>query len=250
MDTSVLEEIGMTNAEIKIYIALLELGSSTAGPVIEKTGLQNSVVHLTLHKLLEKGFVSYVKKGKVKYYNATEPKNIINFIEERKHRLELLIPELLVKQKKQERPEAEIFEGFRGFKAMLYEFIKDTKPGDEYLFFSFDVENPEEFMQVYNFYSKEFDKIRKKRGLTVKGIAPVRLKHLFKGREKYIQYRLVDFPVLTNISILKNKVIFTPLKHNLVSFMITSQQLADSFKLYFYSIWNTKNKTKSGKNRH
>lgn len=47
MDTQILEDIGLTNAEIKVYIALLELGTSTAGPIIEKTGLQNSVVHMT-----------------------------------------------------------------------------------------------------------------------------------------------------------------------------------------------------------
>ena len=39
MDITILEDLGLTNAEIKIYLALLELGSTTAGPIIEKSGL-------------------------------------------------------------------------------------------------------------------------------------------------------------------------------------------------------------------
>ena len=60
MDTRILEDIGLTNAEIKIYLALLELGTSTAGPILEKSGLQNSVVHMTLKKLVDKGLVTFV----------------------------------------------------------------------------------------------------------------------------------------------------------------------------------------------
>lgn len=61
MNTQILEDIGLTNAEIKVYLALLELGTATAGPILEKSHLQNSVVHMTLNKLIEKGFVTFVK---------------------------------------------------------------------------------------------------------------------------------------------------------------------------------------------
>jgi len=152
MDTSILEDIGLTKAEIKVYLALLELGSSTAGPVIEKTGLQNSVVHMTLHKLVEKGFVSFIKKGKIRHYQPTDPRHIIDFIEEKKKRFVTLLPQLLAKQKVKEKQEAEIYEGFKGFKTMLYEFIKDVKPGDEYLFFAFSAKNPDDFGRIFEFY--------------------------------------------------------------------------------------------------
>ena len=60
MDTSILEDLGLTQAEIKVYIALLELGSSSAGQILEKSGLQNSVVHRALNSLIEKGLISYI----------------------------------------------------------------------------------------------------------------------------------------------------------------------------------------------
>ena len=238
MDTSILEDIGLTNAEIKIYLALLELGPSTAGPILKKTGLQNSVIHMALPKLVSKGFITFIKKGKVKHYQPTDPSNVLKFIDEKKERFNKILPKLLAKQQFKEKQEAEIYEGIKGLKNMLYEFTKDSKKGDEYLYFSFYTYNPNDFENVYNFY-KEFEKERKMKGLILKGIAPSNIKNKFKGRNtKNVLF--VDYPVPLNISILNNKVIFTPWEDKQVSFMINSRHLAESFRNYFYSIWDNK----------
>ena len=60
MDISILEDLGLTRGEVKVYIALLEIGSSSVGQIIEKSGLQNSVVHRALNSLIEKGLISYI----------------------------------------------------------------------------------------------------------------------------------------------------------------------------------------------
>ncbi|MEK6887971.1 MAG: helix-turn-helix domain-containing protein, partial [Candidatus Aenigmatarchaeota archaeon] len=65
MDVSALEGIGLTNAEIKVYLALLELGATKTGLLIEKSGLQSSVVYSALARLMEKGLVSSIKEGKM-----------------------------------------------------------------------------------------------------------------------------------------------------------------------------------------
>ena len=80
MDESILENIGLSKAEIKIYLALLEIGPSTSGPIIQKSGLQSSVVHRSLKTLLEKGVLTYVKVGKDNNYQATDPKSLVDFI--------------------------------------------------------------------------------------------------------------------------------------------------------------------------
>jgi len=236
METTILEDLGFTNAEIKIYLSLLELGESTAGPILDKSGLQNSVVHMTLHKLLEKGLISYVIKGKTKHYRATNPKNILKIIDEKKTQFQNILPELLSKQKTDEPQTVEIYEGFKGFKSMIQEFIKGAKKGDEYLFFSIYTKNLEDLDPVYNFY-KEFDKERAKLGIITKGLAPIEIKEKFKGRKKI---KFVRFPIPTNISIFKDKVILTPWEDKQVSFLISSRQLAENYRSYFYSIYNKK----------
>ena len=125
MDTQILEDIGLSNAEIKVYLALLELGTSTAGPILEKSALQNSVVHMTLNKLIDKGFVTFVKEGKRNHYQAANPKHIIEFINEKKERFEELLPELLLKQRTaKEKPEIVTFRGIKGIKELLLELLE------------------------------------------------------------------------------------------------------------------------------
>ena len=68
MDNTILEDIGLTGAEIKVFIALIETGSTTAGKIVEKSKLQNAVVHRAFHSLLEKGLITFIYQGKIKVY--------------------------------------------------------------------------------------------------------------------------------------------------------------------------------------
>ncbi|MEK6872022.1 MAG: helix-turn-helix domain-containing protein [Nanoarchaeota archaeon] len=124
MDIKILEDLGFTNAEIKIYLALLEIGKSTAGPIIKKSGLQSSVVHTTLNKLVDKGFISFVKEGKRNHYMATNPKHISDYIDDKKKDFEKLLPFLLAKQEKsKEKSDITTFRGIKGIRELLFELL-------------------------------------------------------------------------------------------------------------------------------
>ena len=196
------------------------------------------MVHLALPKLLEKGFISYVKKGGIKEYSATSPNNVLKFIEEKKNQFREILPELLAKQKKEISPEAEVYQGFKGIKTMLYDHIKNLKKGDESLFFTFYVENPETQIEIYNFLGGEYQKEREAKGLAVKGLAPIKLKELYKRYKNKRQIKYVDFPIPLNMGITKDNVAFITSEESLNGFIIHSKQLANSFRDYFYSIWN------------
>src|SRR3989338_5391745 len=98
MNTKILEDIGLTNAEIKVYLSLLELGTSTAGPILQKSGLQNSVVHMTINRLIDKGFVSFFKEGKRNNYQAANPNHILEYLDEKKTNFQSILPELILKR--------------------------------------------------------------------------------------------------------------------------------------------------------
>lgn len=124
MNTQILEDLGFTNAEIKIYLALLELGIVTAGPIIEKSGLQSSVVHATLNNLVNKGFISFVKEGQKNHYQASNPNHILEYIEEKKKQFKQILPDLIAKQKKKEKAEVISFRGIKGIRELLYELLE------------------------------------------------------------------------------------------------------------------------------
>src|SRR3989338_5208679 len=131
MDTSILEDLGLTQAEIKVYVGLLELGSSSAGHILEKSGLQNSVVHRALNSLIEKGLISYILEGKKKIYQATDPENFHDFIEDKKKRFDEILPKLKEKQKFAKKITfGEIFKGKRGINQMYMTLLNSG--GKEY----------------------------------------------------------------------------------------------------------------------
>ncbi|MBW2977780.1 hypothetical protein KY331_02960 [Candidatus Woesearchaeota archaeon] len=119
MNTSILEDLGLTQAEIKVYVALLEIGSSTAGKILEKSGLQNSVVHRALNSLIEKGLISFILEGRRKIYKATNPENFHDFIENKRKRFDQILPELKQKQQLSKISTfGEIFKGKKGLSQM------------------------------------------------------------------------------------------------------------------------------------
>ena len=239
MDISILEDLGLSTSEIKTYTAIIELGLTKAGPIVRKTRLQNSVVHLALGKLVDKGLISFVSKGKVKHYQASDPRSILRFIDDKRDQASTLIEELLKKQNFVERSEAAVYVGMSGLNVMCHELIEDTQPGDDYLNFAFHTRSKIYDEEVHAFY-RGFNEERKNRGLIIKGILheDSRVYYLQNNRDPK-EALFVDFPVLTNASICGTKVMFTPWEHAQVSFMINSRHLADNLREYFYFIWNT-----------
>src|SRR3989338_8148629 len=97
----ILEKLGLTGNEVKVYLALLRLGSVTAGEIIKSTNLHRAGTYDTLERLMEKGLVSYVIRANRKYFEAASPKNFLGVLERkeeelRKERSELLkiVPDL------------------------------------------------------------------------------------------------------------------------------------------------------------
>jgi len=243
MDTTALEDLGLSTTEIKIYLCLLKLGPAKAGQIVKQSGVQNSVVHLTLGKLLKNGLISYSKSSNVKIYQANDPNYLLSLENQKRIRLEQLVPQLINIRKEFDLPEAEIYQGITGLRNMCYKFIEDSTPGDEFLFFGFDSSNQEYLKQVYEFY-REYSDYRIARKLVLKGIAHQNNKSQFiENKWPHKNILFVDFPIIQNISIFKNKIIMVPWEDNQVSFLISSASLANNFRFYFNSIWNSYQKS-------
>src|SRR3989344_5030598 len=85
---STLETIGLTKNEVKIYLALLEIGATSTGAIIKKTGIHTSKVYDGLERLSEKGLVTYIIEANTKHYKAVNPDRILDFLDEKKKKIE------------------------------------------------------------------------------------------------------------------------------------------------------------------
>jgi sugar-specific transcriptional regulator TrmB len=236
MEEKILQNLGFTYAEAKVYFILLELGSVKVGRIIERAGLQSSTIHNTLNSLTDKGYITYILKGKIKIYQAVNPKNIIKEFKDKESKFENILP--LLEQKYrfgEEKPQAEIFEGIKGMINLLNELIGDTKPKDSYYFFAVDESNLNEEIQKF---FEIYDIKRKERGLIIKGIARKELKSLFKKR-KFLKMRYVNHQVPSNISLCNDKMAIITWGEKPTGILIKSKQISKSQIEFFDSLWKS-----------
>ena len=240
MDTQILEDIGLTNAEIKVYLALLELGSATAGPILEKTGLQNSVVHMTLNKLIEKGLISFVKEGKRNRYQASNPKHIVEYIDEKKERFEQILPDLLKKQKiSKEKPEIITFKGIKGVKELLLELL-DAGGTEHHTFGS-----TKESLMLGESWWVNYHKKRSQKGITAKLMFNESLKY-WKAEVKYpkaeVRYTKAGFEPLTETIIRNDKIGIIIWTEKPLGVLIHNKTAALSYDKFFEIMWKAAEK--------
>jgi len=234
MDTKILEDIGLTKGEITVYLALLEEGSVSAGKVLEKAGVQNSVFHFCVNRLIDKGLVAYVVEGKRKIYSAADPENFLVYVKDKEEQVKKLLPKLKAKQNFLKQKEGvELFKGLKGVINLLNILIKDSKKGDEFLFFAPDVSERNE--DVQKFYAR-YDMKRKDKGLVTKGIAISKLKSLFETR-KYLEMKYSDKPLPANSAICGNKMVLVSWGDQPTGVLIESKQIIDQQKEFFKSLW-------------
>jgi len=100
------------------------------------------------------------------------------------------------------------------------------------------MENIEEYKHIISYY-KDFEDERKKKGIISKAIAPKWQKKQLKESTKKINILFVNFPTPLDVSIFRDKILLSSWEKNEDTFfLLQSKGLSESFKQYFYSIWN------------
>ena len=236
-----MEELGLSNAEAKIYMALLELGPSKTGKVIDRTKLQSSTVYHVLGSLVEKGIVSYILKGKMKLFQAESPDSLSMFLEEKRRKLDSIMPELKEKEKlSKQKQSAKVYEGVKGLKTAFNDILTTMKSGEEYYFFQVNTEQLKEkklLLFLRNYHLKRSEKGIKAKGLAGREDIEMIKKHIQVGL-KNIEVRCLDEFMPNGVVIYKDKVLTLDWQDVPTAFVIQSQAVANSYKKFFEQKWN------------
>ncbi|MFA6072821.1 MAG: helix-turn-helix domain-containing protein [Candidatus Woesearchaeota archaeon] len=246
MNIKLLQHAGLTEGESKVYLALLELGSTTTGPIIEKSGVARSFIYNLLNNLTEKGLVSHLSIGGKTLYQAANPERIINYLEKKRIELEedqkqvtKILPMLKSIQQEKQRTNIEVFEGFRGLQTVFEKYKDKLKAGDEML--TLGVPPTQE--DKYHDYWQEFHKERVARKITNKILFNKGTKkqiidnrNSFKGCQAKIMDSDIETPAW--ILIYQNiTTIFLQDKKGPLSIEIENEEIAKTFKAYFEDYW-------------
>lgn len=117
-----LEKIGFTKIESKIFLYLNNSGKSSASTISKNIGINRTSTYDSLNRLISKGFVSYILKGKVKIFISSSPQIILKYYQEQEQKAQEIL-EKLSKTQKQEEELVEIYEGKKGIKTILYDIL-------------------------------------------------------------------------------------------------------------------------------
>ncbi|MFA5173584.1 MAG: helix-turn-helix domain-containing protein [Candidatus Pacearchaeota archaeon] len=233
-------KIGLTEGEAKVYLALSELGSTTAGFIVKKSGVSYSNVYDILNRLIDKGVVSFIIKNKTKYFQASSPYNLVDYLDkketeilEQKQSLNKILPDLEKLQEIKPHQEAEIFIGKKGLRTAYEKLLKNSKKGDELLFFYIHDEKYGEDSNLFYNSIVELSSKLKNRGIVNKEYK----KSWFANKSKFLTMAFIETPIPGNIDILNDKVLIVSWRDTIFSILIKSKSFADSLKDYFEHMW-------------
>src|SRR3989338_2932014 len=226
-------KIGLTEGEAKVYIALTELGSSTVGPIVNKSGVAYSNIYNILHRLIEKGIVSFIIKNKTKHFQASSPSNLIDYLDKKqeqiaqeKEALRKALPDLERLQDNKSKQEAEVFLGKKGLRTAYEKLCKNSSKNDEILFFYIHEDKYAEESNL--FYNSIVDLVS---GTENRGICNAEYKSSwFSKKSKHLTMRFSNLPFPGNIDIIKDKILLVSWGESIFSVLIHSKSLADNLR--------------------
>lgn len=151
-----LESLGLTKIETKVYLELLKLGSTKAGPLVTKTELHRATVYDVLKRLMEKGLVSFIVKEKTKYFQASNPEHFLDLVNEEREEIDKKEKDIrkvvrdlkYIQEQSKIKESAQIMQGKRAIKTIFEDILKYRK------YYSFASEG--KFKEILGTYFDQF----------------------------------------------------------------------------------------------
>lgn len=241
----ILEGIGLTPTEAKVYLALLDLGETKVSEILKKAEINSGRIYDILSSLETKGLVSKVVKKGVKFYIPSPPKLIKDLLIKKKESIEKqekdidqILPQLMEKYAyTKEKTEVEVFLGIKGMKTAYDLLFEEAKKDKELcvLGVTNKIKYPQELLDLltYHVYKK-----RRELRLKTKKILDTKTKKEGIWSKDNSNIRYLRLPALTSIEILGNKVLIQIFQKEIIAILITNKQAASDFRKQFMFLWN------------
>lgn len=243
---SVLKQIGLSEKEISIYLANLEIGTAAASIIARKAGLARTTGYSVLSELHKKGFVSRYERANTQYFTAISGQELTKLLQKKQRAMQQqvdmvqsIIPELnALHTAPIKPPKVQYFEGIEG----IQQIYEDTLKGSEVEKLAYS-SAPETSGQLKKSILDYVEK-RTAKGMQVRAIFPNNTdsKEYIKNDKKALRTsrlaNLKQFQFKSEINIYGNKVAITslipPHYHGVI---IESPEIAETQKAIFELAW-------------
>lgn len=225
-----LEKLGFSRNEIKTYLTLNDHGSNKAGRVAKIAKLDRSSCYNALKSLMEKGLASYVIIGKVRWFQATGPKRLMDHIKEQEEDVKEIIPELQARHNAVKvEGQVRLFKGIKGVKTIFMDIARTGK--DNFVFGS-----EGQFSERMPEFALHFDRLKQDSKMHTKLIIKEGKRELDTKTSEYrILPGVADSPAVTNIY--GDKIAIIIWTDEPEGVIIENKAAAMAYKSYFDIIW-------------
>lgn len=251
-----LKKIGLTDKEVAVYLACLELGPSPVQLIARKAKVVRATTYVILSGLMQQGLVTKFEQGKKTMFAPEPPLQLKRLLEKqveevksRERLLDQVLPELQVLMRVAgDRPSVRYFEGKEGLYAIRHEMVMYSQPGDtiynftptDYLSALFpDVDDEDTYQR-----QRVAKRIRTKTLFTTKS-ARVR-EHMLTGDPdsygRLAERRYVPpeyFSSTSGMSIFRDRIAMGSFTGKLAGAVIESVPMADMMRALFELAWRT-----------
>jgi sugar-specific transcriptional regulator TrmB len=231
-----LKELGLTDNEVRIYLLLLKQGMMNPYEISQKTGLHRGYVYDALERMAEKEIASSVLQNNKKYFQATNPENLVELLKLKLENLKKIIPGLseLMKLKKEE-TKVEVHKGQKVYRTLIKDVMSSLKKNNEVLLIGVDEDVLEK--EVEPIYLEQYLNMIKKLGIKERIIIKKGSKKLKQGNLKYKEIS-EEFIGNTSQIIYDNKVAIFILGMPYYLIVIENKEVAETYRKQFNLLWN------------
>ena len=251
-----LKNLGLNEKEAKVYLALLQIGKSSAYSIAARSGLKKPTTYVILQQLIEKGFVYNVPRAKKQQFIAEDPEKCLANAKEKLEISQKQLPELLaLKNKKEQKFNTAYFEGINGIRESYKRFFQlmKEKPIEQRKFVGFyaKVDTLEtEIQKFFDEWNEKMLKLNIKRKAITTYNPLIAEKYLNKiALEKYkIEIKALNeekYSSYISIETYDNYVHILS-QRNLQAILIEDKDIANVIKQIFEMVWDLVDKDKEG----
>lgn len=236
MQNEILEKLGLSPVESKIYLMLLDNGSSLAGTISKKSGINRTLVYDAVERLIKKGLVSFIIKANRKYFEAESPNVLFNNIREKESELDQIkkeIPNLIQRHKLvKSSQEANIYLGQKGIKSIFEDILKQKK---DYVLFGAEGK----FKEILPYYYGHYQKRKEKLGIKVRAIfnEEARSKEAIRELVGKVRFIPKHYSSPSTTWIYGDKVSIVMWTKEPIGILIKSKEMAEGYRHYFELMW-------------
>lgn len=231
-----LEQFGLTKKEITTYLACLELGEAIIPEIAKKANIPRTTVYGIMNSLIKNGLVSFLIKGKKKYFIAESPEKLLNFAQERTKDIKEIMPRLKsLYNTSGPKPKIRFYEGKEGIKIILNDIL-DYK---RHFLATTSIEDMNKLARdyFYDFIKKRIRNNLKVKLLTNCSPGALKLKKTDEHELRETQCVPAEYHFKTANFIYGDRIAILSLGKNPMGIIIEDHSIAETQKMYFEIAW-------------